>query len=707
MLISNYTTLVHPLSPAVTGKPGILILQAGVGDIISSGGQVTTVETNLQTLWALAHSDGFQVMSESLIPHTGNIYNGSTEADILAVNLWMRGQGPQNNPPAAGKYWDTFADVAQDLANDSDPNLFLPSQHLTDQGNGYVFNNISSNLLAKGTAAQGTAFCYYTQGCPNLTAANTFTQGQVAPSWVAQLAPFNGPYIGYGIQATTNTLPTTFVGNGPFIGYALDSIRMPYFLGTAGMEQIHSSYYSTCWNGVGDNGAGPTNNPGVVGLSEDQTVSTQINVGNCLFGDKSAGLGFAYQIGPATAPTGSCPVNGRWVLAQDGTATRCLGGTWTAFGASGSGSGSGGALTQIAQIVVSGSSTTTINFGSIPATYDSLEVQFVGTMSSGSNNDFLEMQLNGDTAADYFWSHIEGGSLAVSNYNSTSDTKLNVALINGNTAQPAVMTLDMPGYASTVLQKTFSSTGTFQNGPGNSALSLFGGTWTSTAAVNAISLFNHGGSYFIAGDVVTLYGKSSGGGGSGGGSGGSGGSGSWTNIGSLVTWGGCTYASGTCTVPGTGDSTLIITSIPGTYSNIKVVGVVNTTSAYGPGQALTVQFNDDGGSNYDYSIWQTNPGGTGATTHSNTNSFGLGGVSGSSVANSSTIFELSCPQYSNTAALFYHQCQGIASQAYAGGVNLETFSGQWHSFAAITKFGFAVAGNYWTNGSTLQIFGQN
>lgn len=40
--------------------------------------------------------------------------------------------------------------------------------------------------------------------------------------------------------------------------------------------------------------------------------------------------------GPATAPTGSCIVNGQWVLSQDGNITKCVSGTWTAF-SSGSG----------------------------------------------------------------------------------------------------------------------------------------------------------------------------------------------------------------------------------------------------------------------------------------------------------------------------------------------------------------------------------
>jgi hypothetical protein len=33
-------------------------------------------------------------------------------------------------------------------------------------------------------------------------------------------------------------------------------------------------------------------------------------------------------MGPAMAPTGSCPTSGAWVFSQDGHATFCASGTW-------------------------------------------------------------------------------------------------------------------------------------------------------------------------------------------------------------------------------------------------------------------------------------------------------------------------------------------------------------------------------------------
>jgi hypothetical protein len=40
-------------------------------------------------------------------------------------------------------------------------------------------------------------------------------------------------------------------------------------------------------------------------------------------------IGSDSYMGPATAPSGSCPTNGAWVFSQDGHATFCAAGTWT------------------------------------------------------------------------------------------------------------------------------------------------------------------------------------------------------------------------------------------------------------------------------------------------------------------------------------------------------------------------------------------
>jgi hypothetical protein len=73
---------------------------------------------------------------------------------------------------------------------------------------------------------------------------------------------------------------------------------------------------------------GPNTNYG----SDDTGISRDapgvIDFGNGAAKDVSATLQFYGHIGPATAPSGACTVNGVWVFSQDGHATVCLALTW-------------------------------------------------------------------------------------------------------------------------------------------------------------------------------------------------------------------------------------------------------------------------------------------------------------------------------------------------------------------------------------------
>jgi hypothetical protein len=74
------------------------------------------------------------------------------------------------------------------------------------------------------------------------------------------------------------------------------------------------------------------------GLSRDSAGA--VDVGNGTAGNKSgtinaatgnftSGIATGSYLGPATAPTGSCPTNGAWVFSQDGHASFCAAGAWT------------------------------------------------------------------------------------------------------------------------------------------------------------------------------------------------------------------------------------------------------------------------------------------------------------------------------------------------------------------------------------------
>ena len=79
-----------------------------------------------------------------------------------------------------------------------------------------------------------------------------------------------------------------------------------------------------------------TGQPAAYFIPTDDTDAQKL-----IYGTKAGNAGYVWRInddgvasfpgyvGPATAPSGACPVSGEWVFSQDGHATFCAGGTWT------------------------------------------------------------------------------------------------------------------------------------------------------------------------------------------------------------------------------------------------------------------------------------------------------------------------------------------------------------------------------------------
>lgn len=165
----------------------------------------------------------------------------------------------------------------------------------------------------------------------------------------------------------------------------------------------------------------------------------------------------------------------------------------------------------IATYTVSGTTTTSYTFTSVPTTYtDLVLVCNFGTDTSGSN---IQMQVgNGtvDTGTNYSNTRISGdGTTAYSGRNSTfSYARLNVVSGSGNnTAIVTTNITHLMNYSNTTTYKTFLTrqnlaTGSF---PGTEALVNL---WRSSVAINTIKFGIDSGN-FIAGSTFTLYGIAS------------------------------------------------------------------------------------------------------------------------------------------------------------------------------------------------------
>lgn len=181
----------------------------------------------------------------------------------------------------------------------------------------------------------------------------------------------------------------------------------------------------------------------------------------------------------------------RWFCTVAGTP-----GTWVAVG-----------LHKIAQTVLAAPAAT-IDFSSIPATYETLILTMMGAGTNASTAVTVSCRLNNDSGATYDWSNQTTGGNSWTNGDTSFQLGGFFPGANAQAADSGAVDLLLPSYARTTLRKTIHGR---QDGPinvdaNNIHQSQFVGSWHSTAAVNQITLRISAGNYAI-GSVATLYGR--------------------------------------------------------------------------------------------------------------------------------------------------------------------------------------------------------
>jgi hypothetical protein len=157
--------------------------------------------------------------------------------------------------------------------------------------------------------------------------------------------------------------------------------------------------------------------------------------------------------------------------------------------------------------VVSGTTTNSVSFSSIAATYTQLRL-VLNVNSSDTSADALRLQFNGDTGANYDYNSVYMSG--VSSLGVASSLAQTAIVLSGGTPTVASRSLslvcDIPSYAGTAFYKNLmfgsqglSGTAYLQNVNG-------GGAWRNTSAINSIDLFFASGDSFLAGSTITLYG---------------------------------------------------------------------------------------------------------------------------------------------------------------------------------------------------------
>lgn len=158
--------------------------------------------------------------------------------------------------------------------------------------------------------------------------------------------------------------------------------------------------------------------------------------------------------------------------------------------------------TPIATTTVSGTSTTTVTFSSIPSTYTDLVL--ISNSGSSTASD-LNFELNSDQGDKYSWTALGGNGTSAGSTRYSSQTysgRLNWYAYQSTSNYSLVNIAHFMNYSNSTTYKTILSRSN------NSALGTDAvvNLYRSTSAITQIKLLLASNWYFLSGSTFTLYG---------------------------------------------------------------------------------------------------------------------------------------------------------------------------------------------------------
>jgi hypothetical protein len=153
-----------------------------------------------------------------------------------------------------------------------------------------------------------------------------------------------------------------------------------------------------------------------------------------------------------------------------------------------------GDFESIATVTVGVSGQASVEFTSIPATYNHLQIRGIGRTADAVGVRDAVIQFNSDTGANYarHWLYTFDGGTPGS-LNSTSATSYGWGYMPGTSSGSSAVSgsiIDILDYANTNKFKTVRTlTGNEQYSAGNSVALFTSGVWLSTSAITSIKIF--------------------------------------------------------------------------------------------------------------------------------------------------------------------------------------------------------------------------
>ena len=506
-IATNYTALLHPISPAVTGKPGYLILN-GPNNDIGICTSAASIESSYQTVFTDAHPDGWIIVAgtPTAINYqtTGcaGMYNNQ-----LAVDQWLRLNGKSTvlaASPSSTAYWDILTDVGAVLNNGADTTMIATNGGLGTKGAKAASSNIAADLMSGGGRQLPSGPAHYGLGSQTAFAS--------VNGWIYSPAVDGAYAFQWWNAARTNRLMSLDTTSG---GLTLPQSTAYVLIGNAGGCPSWGGPF--CAGGSAIDGSGNLFMAGYIRVGISQGIGATSGGSSLTCWNTNYG---------ATACGSSGGLNGTVTYTSSQSASSSDNGKLVVMNCSGACAytlpTSQPSTTWNAWVMSIGSTTATIALGGGDT--------FNGSTSVPVLNRFrvLSVWANTATSTDY-----EGDAPLVAGSNVTFTPASNGLSVAAPTAGGT--------YYQTVQANGSSQTQ-------EPKLNLKSGTNATVSCAD-----NPGASSTDC--TVSATG---------------GGSGAWTNITGTVTASGCTVSSGVCTA-NSSTGTVTFSSIPGTYTHLKII----------------------------------------------------------------------------------------------------------------------------------------
>jgi hypothetical protein len=167
--------------------------------------------------------------------------------------------------------------------------------------------------------------------------------------------------------------------------------------------------------------------------------------------------------------------------------------------------------TQLIATSTLGAGAATVTFSSIPATYSSLLVMGLGSLTGAGTGVDCTVTINSDTGANYS-NHSQDTTQAALNptgaFNSGQANLVWAFSLPGttyNANRSGGWWMKFPGYSNTTFRKIMMSSGWMNDGGTSFNAKTRFGWWNGTAAISTL-LFTSGAGNFSTGNHIALYG---------------------------------------------------------------------------------------------------------------------------------------------------------------------------------------------------------